>query len=175
MGMAAILVNDCDHFSNPLVPQPKEAPYEIWAKLAQWLQRRSRLKMLTDRRTHARTAKKCFNKDDKNHDSRIRGLFCSFNHEWRGVAEAETTYVDSSEFMLHNENSDDIWSTCTYSLTCGLCYVMRVRRYTLLLIFAMNMHINIFSIFEVYDLSLDITAILYQRIKWAQLKCFFHR
>ena len=31
--------------------QPKEAPYEIWAKLAQGFQRRSRLKMLTDWRT----------------------------------------------------------------------------------------------------------------------------
>ena len=33
-----------DHFSNLSFPQPKEAPYEICAKLAQWLQRRSRLK-----------------------------------------------------------------------------------------------------------------------------------
>ena len=32
-----------------------KAPYEIWAKLAQWLQRRSRLKMLTEGRTHGRT------------------------------------------------------------------------------------------------------------------------
>ena len=40
MGMAAILVNG-----------PKEAPYEIWAKFAQRLQRRSRLKMLTDGQT----------------------------------------------------------------------------------------------------------------------------
>ena len=43
MGMAAILVNKLDHFSNLSFPQPKEAPYEIWAKLAQRLQR-SRLK-----------------------------------------------------------------------------------------------------------------------------------
>ena len=28
-----------DHFSNLLCPEPKEAPYEIWAKLAQRLQR----------------------------------------------------------------------------------------------------------------------------------------
>ena len=35
---------NCDHFSNLSFPQPKEAPYEIWAKLAQRLQRRSRLK-----------------------------------------------------------------------------------------------------------------------------------
>ena len=33
---------DCNHFSNLSFPQPKEAPYEIWAKLAQQLQRRSR-------------------------------------------------------------------------------------------------------------------------------------
>ena len=33
-----------DHFSNLLFPLPKEAPYEIWAKLAQRLQRRSCLK-----------------------------------------------------------------------------------------------------------------------------------
>ena len=38
-----------DHFSNLSFPQPKEAPYEICAKLAQWLLR-SILKMLTDRR-----------------------------------------------------------------------------------------------------------------------------
>ena len=37
----------CDHFSNLSFPQPKEAPYEIWAKLAQMLQRRSRLKFWT--------------------------------------------------------------------------------------------------------------------------------
>ena len=36
-----------DHFSNLLFPQPKEAPYEIWAKLAQWLPSRSLLKILT--------------------------------------------------------------------------------------------------------------------------------
>ena len=34
----------CDHFSNLSFPQPNEAPYEICAKLAQGLQRRSRLK-----------------------------------------------------------------------------------------------------------------------------------
>ena len=32
---------DHDHFSNFLFLQPKEAPYEIWTKLAQGLQRRS--------------------------------------------------------------------------------------------------------------------------------------
>ena len=46
---------DRNHFSNLSFPQPKEAPHEIWATLAQWLQRRSRLKMLTDGRTHGRT------------------------------------------------------------------------------------------------------------------------
>ena len=43
-----------DHFSNLSFPQPKEAPNEIWAKLAQRLQKRSRLKMLTDARTDRR-------------------------------------------------------------------------------------------------------------------------
>ena len=38
---------DHDHLSNPLFPQPKEAPHEIWATLAQRLQRRSRLKFST--------------------------------------------------------------------------------------------------------------------------------
>ena len=51
MGVAAILVNKRDHFSNFSFPHPKEAPYEILAKLAQRLQRRKRLKMLTDGRT----------------------------------------------------------------------------------------------------------------------------
>ena len=43
-----------DHFSNLTFPQPKETPYETWTKLAQRLQRRSRLKMLMDGRTDAR-------------------------------------------------------------------------------------------------------------------------
>ena len=38
---------NCDHFSNLLFPLPKETPYEIWAKLAQRLQRRSCLKFWT--------------------------------------------------------------------------------------------------------------------------------
>ena len=38
----------------PPPPHPKEAPYENWAKLAQRLQRSSRLKMLTDGRTDGR-------------------------------------------------------------------------------------------------------------------------
>ena len=38
---------NCDHFSNLSFPHPKEAPYEIWAKLAQRLQRRSCLKFWT--------------------------------------------------------------------------------------------------------------------------------
>ena len=42
---------DHHHFSNLSFPQLKEATYEIRAKLAQQLQRRSRLKMLTDERT----------------------------------------------------------------------------------------------------------------------------
>ena len=38
---------NCDHFRNRLFPLPKEAPYEIWAKLSQRLQRRSCLKFWT--------------------------------------------------------------------------------------------------------------------------------
>ena len=44
---------DRDHFSKFSFSQPKEALYEIWAKLAQGLQSRS-LKMLTDGRTDGR-------------------------------------------------------------------------------------------------------------------------
>ena len=47
MGIAAILVNGRRPFSNLSFPHPKEAPYGIWAKLAQRLQRRSRLKFST--------------------------------------------------------------------------------------------------------------------------------
>ena len=46
---------DRNHFSNLSFPKTKEAPYEIWAKLAQGLRRISRLKMLTDGQTHGRT------------------------------------------------------------------------------------------------------------------------
>ena len=38
---------DHDHFSNLSFPFPKEAPHEIWARLVQKLQRRSRLKFST--------------------------------------------------------------------------------------------------------------------------------
>ena len=38
---------DHDHFSNLSFPCPKEAPYEIWATLAQRLQNRSHLKLST--------------------------------------------------------------------------------------------------------------------------------
>ena len=49
---------DGEHFINLSFPQPKEALYEIWAKLAQWLQRRSCLKLITDERTDGRTTYK---------------------------------------------------------------------------------------------------------------------
>ena len=55
MGMAAISVNGPQPFFNFSFPHPKEAPYEIEAKLAHRLQRRSRLKMLTDWCTDVRT------------------------------------------------------------------------------------------------------------------------
>ena len=57
MVMGAILVNWRGHFSKLLFPQPKEAPYEIWAKLTQLLQRRSCLKGINgwkDNGTYAR-------------------------------------------------------------------------------------------------------------------------
>ena len=40
------------------------------------------------------------------------------------VAEADTIYVDPSAVGVHNGNSDNISSICTYSLTRGLCYAM---------------------------------------------------
>ena len=46
---------DCDHFSILSFPQNTEAPHEIWATLAQRLQKRSRLKMLINGRTHRST------------------------------------------------------------------------------------------------------------------------
>ena len=39
---------DQDHLNKLLFLHPKESPYEIWVKLAQWFQRRRCLKMLTD-------------------------------------------------------------------------------------------------------------------------------
>ena len=53
--------------------QPKEAPYEIWAKLAQWLQRRNRLKTLTDRRTDGRTDGRRTKSDHKAHPEHSLG------------------------------------------------------------------------------------------------------
>ena len=50
---------DCDHFKYLSFPKPKEAPYEIWPKLAQQLlQRRCHLKMLTDGHTDGQTTDK---------------------------------------------------------------------------------------------------------------------
>ena len=46
---------DRDHFSNFSFSESKEALYEILAKLAQELQRRNRLKIITDGRTDGRT------------------------------------------------------------------------------------------------------------------------
>ena len=55
----------------------------------------------------------------KIHDSRVRDLICSTNRKRRGVAEADTAYVDPSAVGVHKGNSDDIWSICTYSLNRG--------------------------------------------------------
>ena len=58
---------DRDHFINFSFPNPKEAPYEILAKLAQGLQRRSRLKMITDGRTDGRRTKSDHNSSPEKH------------------------------------------------------------------------------------------------------------
>ena len=87
----------------------------------------------------------------KAHDSRARDLVGSTNREIRGVAEADTTYVDPFAVGVHNENSDDIWSLCTYSITRGLCYTMHVRRHILLANICNEYarHWQVFSTFEV--------------------------
>ena len=71
------------------------------------------------------------------HDSRlrVRDLVGSTNRERRGNANVDTTNVDPSAVGVYIENSDDIWSICTYPLTFGLCYAMLVRRYILLAIY----------------------------------------
>ena len=46
---------DPDHLSNLSFPLSKEAPFEIWAKLAQGLQRRHRLKILMEKQTDSGT------------------------------------------------------------------------------------------------------------------------
>ena len=73
---------DRDHFSNFSFPHPKEPSYEIWAKLAQRLQRRIRLKMLMDGRTDGRT------KSDHNSSSwaELRTKF-SFKQNWTFITE----------------------------------------------------------------------------------------
>ena len=84
--------------------------------------------VLLEKLTHCQIMFKCV----KTHDSRVHDLVGGTNRERRGVAKAVTTYVDPSEVGVHNENSDDIWSICTYPLPRGLCYAMHVRRYILL-------------------------------------------
>ena len=68
----------------------------------------------------------------KTHDLRVRDLVGSTNREERGVAEDDTTYVDPSEVGVQNENSDEIWSICTYSFTLGLYRAVHVRKYIML-------------------------------------------
>ena len=65
-------------------------------------------------------------KCDKTHDSGISYLVGSSNFERRGVA--DTSYADPSPVGAHTESR----STCTYSLTRGLCYAMHVRRYIMI-------------------------------------------
>ena len=68
----------------------------------------------------------------KTHDSRVRDLVGSTNHERRGVVQPDATYVDPSPVGVHNENGDDIWFICVYSLTRGLFNAMHMRIYILL-------------------------------------------
>ena len=81
----------------------------------------------------------------KTYDSRIRYFVGSTNREQRGIAVADTTYVDPSAVGVH-KNTYDIWSICNYSLTRGLCYAMHVRISCLLIL---NMHGKVFSTFLV--------------------------
>ena len=83
---------DRDHFSNLSFPHPKEAPYEIWAKLAQRLQRRSRLKMLTDGRTDGRT--------DARTDGRTDGRRTKSDHNSSSWAELRWAKKDDVS-LLH--------------------------------------------------------------------------
>ena len=68
----------------------------------------------------------------KTHDSSVRDLVASTNRERRGVAEGDTTYVGPSMIGVHNENSEDIWSIFTYSLTRGLYDAMHLRKHIML-------------------------------------------
>ena len=52
----------------------------------------------------------------KTYDSRVRDLVGSANCKRRGIAEVDTTYVDLYTVDVHNDNTDDIWFICTYSL-----------------------------------------------------------
>ena len=63
----------------------------------------------------------------KTHDSMVHDLITSTNSDRRGLFEADTTYVQPSVVGVHNENSDDIWSICTYSLKHGLYYALHVH------------------------------------------------
>ena len=89
----------------------------------------------------------------KTHDSGVCDSAGSTNLERRGVSESDTTYVDPSKVGVHNENSDDIWSICTYSFTGDLFYAPHVQRYILLLIFAMNMEVKVFSTFDIWPFT----------------------
>ena len=78
----------------------------------------------------------------KIHEYRVRDLFGSTNCKRRGVAKTYDTYIDPSAVGVHNENSDEIWSIYTCSLTRSSCYAIYVRRYISVANFAMNMHVK---------------------------------
>ena len=84
--------------------------------------------VLLEKLTHWQIVFKCV----KTHDSRLRDLVGNTIRERQRVSNADTKYVDPSVLGVHNENSDDIWSICTCSLTHAICYAMHGRRYILL-------------------------------------------
>ena len=59
---------DRHHFSNLLFPRPKEAPYEIWAKQAERIRMRSRLKSVNGR-TVAQTDRRVDDRQKSDHHS----------------------------------------------------------------------------------------------------------
>ena len=89
----------------------------------------------------------------KTHDSRVHAFVVSTKRKRQGVSEADTTNVDRSAIGVHNKNSDDSWSICTYSLTRGLCYALHVQRYILLA--------NICNVYARQSLQHILSLILY--------------
>ena len=100
---------DCDHFSNFSFPLPKEAPYEIWAKLAQGLQRRSRLKMLTDGGADAWT-------DARRTTDDGHSLTTIAHHEHFVLRWAKNTSRSLHSFSVSLNRSCRSWTFCSLFL-----------------------------------------------------------